>query len=64
MSRPPEYTSMQAASLASSPALRYEAQVTSWPSRTVDVRWDSAASMVYASKTWVGSRRGTVSTWS
>ena len=30
----------------------------------VVVRWESAASMVYASNTWVGSRRGTVSTWS
>ena len=55
---------MQAASLASRPALRYEAQVTSWPRPTREVRWDSAASMVKASNTWVGSRRGTVSTWS
>ena len=30
---------MQAASLASSPALRYEAHVTSWPSPTREVRW-------------------------
>ena len=55
---------MQAASLASSPALRYEAHVTSWPSPTREVCCESAASMVKASKTWVGSRRGTVSTWS
>ena len=55
---------MQAASLASSPALRYDEQVTSWPSSTRVVCWDRAASMVKASKTWVGSRRGTVSTWS
>ena len=55
---------MQAASLARSPALRYEAQVTSSPEPMVRVRWERAASMVKASKTWVGSRRGTVSTWS
>ena len=35
MSRPPEITSTPAASFASSPALRYDEQVTSWPSRIV-----------------------------
>ena len=57
-------TSIMAVSLASSPAERYEEQVTSWPRPMVAVRCDSAARVVNASNTWVGSRRGTVSTWS
>ncbi len=57
ISRPPENTSTHAASLASSPALRYAAHVTSWPSWIVVVCCASAASVVNASNTCVGSRR-------
>ena len=43
---------------------RYDAHETSWPRRILHVHCESAARVVNASKTCVGSRRGTVSTWS
>jgi hypothetical protein len=64
MSRPFENTSTHAASFASNPALRYAAHVTSWPNLIVVVCCASAANVVNASNMCVGSRRGTVSTWS
>src|SRR5438093_1308810 len=58
--RPPDITSTQAACLARSPTLRYDAHVTIWPMRAREVMCASAAITVHASKQGSGSRRGPV----
>jgi hypothetical protein len=49
---------------ANRPGLRYAAQPTIWPSRTRDVRWLRAASVVQHSNTASCDGTGTLWKWS